>query len=773
MEPNAEEDRYSDDEHQRPPSSYGSMKSSVEMEDECEAPEADGDDQNGAEEFNRPAPVLPQAAAAAAYEGAGVQMNRPASPETLYTMTTMQTKPPGALVIDTEEEEDIECPSETEEEEDEECFITNSPEPPEPIEMQMEVEMDEYGQPGRLHPEQDMPHVFKNIQKTLTELQKEDLYKFKLNFNLRKSSISLKELFEGDLLDFVDRIIEKFGLEPSLLSAIITLQNISKQEEAEALQANCKKAMIRFSLRNAIVRQFQCFFEGIPKPGNRKLIDEIYIEPEICTCPSHDSAHQIRNPLQTTQSPHPDSAVSLKNMLRLRKVNGELVRTVVTTGLAGIGRSISVAKYCYDWAEERCNKDLQYVITLPFSTLWNLRNQNLSSPKEMSIMDVIEYSHSLCKSKTYLDDKDCKFLLIMDSFDCYQTPLDWKNTPMIKDSNATAKVLDHLIVNLIRGTLLPHAQVWILGRQAAVSQIPSEFIDVFTEIHGFNNEMREEYLRRRIGSEELANQVIFRSRQLPTLRIMSQQPLICWMMHQIFTFNYSKKESYGCSPPKLTMFFVNTLIIQINRRLEFYFDQSQGYMNWPENDQKMIGSLSCMALKMLERNVFEFRLKDLKENSLNVMDVTVFSGLCTELPPAPSGERRFCFLHSTFLEFMAAVYVHYLFRWESKNALAIIKGFKVPEKAKSSMEIVQSAINLTFKSPLGQYDMFLRFLCGLINLECSRGLSGHLFKRDRTMDEWIFNPDVEELVRRTIQTCPAERKENMEECLREMTQEDN
>lgn len=105
MEPNAEEERYSDDEHQRPPSSYGSMKSSVDMEEDCEVPEADGDglkenqcDQEVDKVFNRPAPVLPQAAA---YEGAGVQMNRPASPETLYTMTTMQTKPPGALVIDT------------------------------------------------------------------------------------------------------------------------------------------------------------------------------------------------------------------------------------------------------------------------------------------------------------------------------------------------------------------------------------------------------------------------------------------------------------------------------------------------------------------------------------------------------------------------------------------------------------------------------------------------------------------------------------------------
>lgn len=44
---------------------------------------------------------------------------------------------------------------------------------------------------------------------------------------------------------------------------------------------------------------------------------------------------------------------------------------------------------------------------------------------------------------------------------------------------------DTLIVNIIRGTVLRGARVWILGRAAAVSQIPSQFIDVVTEIQGF------------------------------------------------------------------------------------------------------------------------------------------------------------------------------------------------------------------------------------------------------------------------------------------------
>lgn len=70
-------------------------------------------------------------------------------------------------------------------------------------------------------------------------------------------------------------------------------------------------------------------------------------------------------------------------------------------------------------------QDLQFVITLSFHTLWFLRSRKVASQK-MSIMEVIEYYHPECKGMTYLEEEDCKFLIIMDSFDCYQAPLDWE-----------------------------------------------------------------------------------------------------------------------------------------------------------------------------------------------------------------------------------------------------------------------------------------------------------------------------------------------------------
>ncbi|CAL1570270.1 unnamed protein product [Knipowitschia caucasica] len=785
MEPSTEEDRFSEEEDtrdwQRPPSSYGSMKSEDE-DDTASGMEEDDKEQQQCDlevavVFNRPTPVL--ARDAEVFEGAGVQMNRPTSPESQYTMTTIQTKPPGAIVIEASRAFDIEPFTdghEDEDEYDEDGSIVNSPEPPEAIELEDDQTMDSHGQPGRLHPDQDLPHVFRNIQEALKDLNKEELYKFKINFHQRQSDFTLKQMFDGDLLDFVDKIIEVFGQDRALLNTISTLDNITKKREAQELQVKCKKALIRSSLKLDIIRKYEYIFEGVPQPGRRNLLDEVYVEPEIVhyACGGGPSHEHVQSPGQTAAA---GSLVSLNNLFRMQRPDGRPVRTVLTSGIAGIGLTTSVGKYCYDWTKHRANKDLQYVITLPFSSLWILRNRNPSGSEKMSIMDVIEYHHSLCKSKMYLEDAECKFLIIMDSFDCYQTALDWKNSVIINELHTPAS-MDDLIVNLIGGTLLPNAQLWILGRQGAVSHIPSEHVDAFTEMRGFNEAMKENYLTRRFLQKrtEIGAKIVAHYKKLPVLCDLTRQPFICWMVAKIFGHNFENKEAYGRYPPKLTPFFVNTVIIQTNRRLQFYYNQPENSLKWSDEDQQMLRNLGKMAMKMLEQRSPVFSEEDVKAHGLDVSDVSVFSGLCTELLPTSSGQRRFRFIHNSVQEFMAALYAFTLFHVESKNVLedsrsgrTALAAFVFNPQSKSAADLVQCAIERTFTAPREQYDMFLRFLCGLLSPDNNSPLGGYLYPRSK--DKGVQN-EVKLLLERTMQTCPQDRLENIQECLRELTQVD-
>lgn len=128
---------------------------------------------------------------------------------------------------------------------------------------------------------------------------------------------------------------------------------------------------------------------------------------------------------------------------------------------------------------------------------------------------------------------------------------------------------------------------------------------------------------------------------------------------------------------------------------------------------------------------------------------------------------------------MAALYVFTMFRSESKNVLDS-GSWHTPTiltskaQSKSILSLVQSAVELTLSASLGHYDMFLRFLCGLLSPDChDRLLGGLLFPHDAAKVSGL--DEVQQLLVRTIQTAQHNnrtRLENLEECLREMIQVD-
>ncbi|XP_071351780.1 protein NLRC3 [Trachinotus anak] len=748
----------------RPPSSYGSMKSdSEEMEEEEDKEEEkeEEEDKKGNVETFAVLPELP------ANEATRLLLMRSESPETLYTMTTQQ-QPAGAEFIDTRSSDPGDYEEDNVEDMDE-ALITNSPEPPEPVEPEDAMQTDENSQPGRLHPEQDLPHIFKSIQSSLTGLTMEELFKFKMWFLQWEKSLTKQQVMEGDILDFVDRILEILGQDNSLMHTISILESIGKKAEADELRNQCKRALIRAHLKQYLIRKHKVIREGVVRAGKQNLLDTVYVEPQIstCGCGGVDPSHEFRsNPLSTLQVPSADTFIGVNDLFRLQKNDGQPVRTVLTTGIPGIGMTVSVGKFSLDWAELRANKDLQFVFKLSFRTFWFLRNKKPPSQK-LSVMEAIGYHHPECKDMKYLDEEDCKFLIIMDSFDCYQAPLDW-NAPEIHD-NYTQAHPDILIVNIIRGTVLRGARIWILGRRAAVSQIPSQFIDVVTEIQGFSDEMKDDYLTRRFRDARLAADIVAHYKRLPTLSILARQPFVCWMVATVFERCY-RYYGYGVHPPRLTPFYINILIVQTNRRLQFYYGKCENNLKWSNDDKLLLTKMGKMALKMLEKKTSVFFEEDVKECGLSLAEVTVFSGQCTELPAAASnGRRTFCFIHVTFQEFMAALYVFLVFRTESKNVLD--SGMLHKYQTTSAASLVKCALDRTLNSLLGEYDMFLRFLCGMLSPEChTHQLSGYFYPHNTPKVSGL--DEVQQLLAQKIQTAEANRVENLKECLREMTQED-
>ncbi|KAM9733249.1 NLR family CARD domain-containing protein 3 isoform 1-T2 [Menidia menidia] len=748
----------------RPPSSYGSMKSESDASEEIQM-EEDGEE----------VAVLP---GQPTQTDTAVQMNRPISPETLYTTTTEQTKPPGAMVIDTRSS-DLEGNSVDDQEDidEDEDLICHSPEPPEPVELEDYQQASENKQPGKLHPEQDMPHVFKTIQSILSGLDKKELLNFKIKFYQWSSKITLKEALEGDILDFVDKMIELLGLDKALFQTIETLESVEKHAEAKELLSQCQRAAVRFQMISVFTYDYKFINEGIVRSGGRKLLEDIYVEPEISTCsyggvyPSHEIRPLPPTPLQI---PSPDTFVGVNDLFRLQKDDGTPVRTVVTTGIPGIGMTVSVYKFAMDWVKGLANRDLQFVITISFKSLWMMRTRT-DSTEDMSIMSVINYCQPELKCAKFLEEESSNFLLIMDSFDRYQAPLDWENTPVINNIH-TAAPIDVLTVNIVRGDLIPGARKWILGRQAAVSQIPSKFIDLVTEIQGFNNEMKDDYHTRRIRDAHLAEKIVRRYKLLPTLHHLCRHPLLCWLVSYTSKNNFRYLD-YGTQPPRLTPYLVDMMVIQMNRRLEFYYDHPTHDFKWSNDDCNLLRGMGKMALKMLEKNKSVFVEEDLKPFGLPFWEVVVSSGWCAELHIMTANQpRTFSFIDFSIQEFLAALHVFLMFHKDSKNILdsyleRMPKFWTTKYQTKSAAGLVQCALALTLSSPLGQYDMFLRYLCGMMSPSCHAvSLRGYFYNHHYPEVKGI--EEVQQLLEFTIQKAPENRVENLKECLREAIQAD-
>lgn len=123
---------------------------------------------------------------------------------------------------------------------------------------------------------------------------------------------------------------------------------------------------------------------------------------------------------------------------------------------------------------------------------------------------------------------------------------------------------------------------------------------------------------------------------------------------------------------------------------------------------------------------------------------------------------------------MAALYVFMMFRTESKNALDSWMTPKMSASkysSKSAAGLIHCALTRTLSSPPGDYDMFVRFLCGLLSPEChANQLSGYLYRHN--LPKVAGLEEVQQLLEQTIRSAPANKVENLKECLREMTQED-
>ncbi|KAI3370641.1 hypothetical protein L3Q82_007209 [Scortum barcoo] len=217
------------------------------------------------------------------------------------------------------------------------------------------------------------------------------------------------------------------------------------------------------------LKKFGYIYEGVAQHGNQTLLNKVYTELYI-TEGVGGSVNDEHEPLLGED---------------------RFIRTVLTKGISGIGKTISVHKFNLEWAEGRVNQDIQLLINLPF------RELNLMKERSYTLTQLLHHFLQEAKESAISDFGKYKLVLIFDGLDECRLPLDFDHNEPCCSVSEPASV-DVLLTNLIKGNLLPSAHIWITSRPAAANRIPADLVDRVTEIRGFNNPQKEEYFRKKI-----------------------------------------------------------------------------------------------------------------------------------------------------------------------------------------------------------------------------------------------------------------------------------
>ncbi|XP_026050372.1 NLR family CARD domain-containing protein 3-like [Astatotilapia calliptera] len=561
----------------------------------------------------------------------------------------------------------------------------------------------------------DLDAIFMLLEIKMVNFVKTELRKIQkvLSADYPKCLESLRE--NDEMLENEDEEQRKSSRVAFLKITLQFLRRMKQRKLADHLQSRTCAPGCQHELKSNLKKKFQCVLEEIAKTGNPTLLNQIYTELFITdggTAGVSDE-YEVRQIETASRKPdRPETTIRQEDIFKASSVKDKPIRTVLTKGVAGIGKTVLTQKFTLDWAEDKANQDIQFMFPFTF------RELNVLKEKKFSLVELVHHFFTETKEAGICSFEDFQVVFIFDGLDECQLPLDFHKTTILTDVTEHTSV-DVLLINLIRGKLLPSAHIWITTRPAAVNQIPPEYVGMVTELNGFTDPQKEDYFRKRFKDKKQANKIISHIKISRSLHIMCHIPVFCWIT-AIVLEDVLKTREGGPLPKTLTEMYIYFLLVQAKVKKIKYNGGTETDPYWSPESKKMIKSLGKLAFDQLQKGNLIFYESDLTECGINIRGNSVYSGVFTQIFKEERGlyqENVFCFIHLSVQEFLAALHVHLTFINSGVNLLekqqTISKMSKVFKDKPKLKDLHQSAVDKALQSPNGHLDLFLRFLLGL------------------------------------------------------------
>ncbi|XP_073337432.1 NACHT, LRR and PYD domains-containing protein 3-like [Pagrus major] len=602
------------------------------------------------------------------------------------------------------------------------------------------------------------------LEEKIVTFVKSELKTIKTVLNTDYPECSESQREDEEVLDAEEKE-QKGKSREAFLKITLHFLKIMKQEElADCLQSRYPVPVcFQRKLKSSLKEKFQCVFEGIAKAGNPTPLNKIYTELYI----TEGGTGQVNNKNEVIQietaSRKPDrteTTIRHEDIFKASPGRGRQIRTVMTKGVAGIGKTVLAQKFTLDWAEDKTNQNIHF--TFPFT----FRELNVLKERQFSLVDLVHHFFSETKEAGMCRLEDFQVVFIFDGLDECRFPLDFDRNQILTDATESTSV-DVLLTNLISGKLLPSARLWITTRPAAANQIPPEWVDIVTEVRGFTDQQKEAYFVKRFRDKKQASRIISHIKASRSLHIMCYIPVFCWITATVLE-DVLKTGEGGELPKTLTEMYIHFLVVQAKRKNVKFDGGAVTDPHWKPDNRETIGSLGKLAFEQLQKGNLIFYESDLTECDIDIKAASVYSGVFTQIFIEESGlyqDKVFCFVHLSVQEFLAALHVHRAFVKSGVNLLS--------EEATSSQKdnsaephFYQRAVDEALQSPNGHLDLFLRFLLGLsleTNQKLLRGLLTQTSGSSQTIEE-----TVRYIKKRISEKMSPEKSINLFHCLNEL-----
>lgn len=500
---------------------------------------------------------------------------------------------------------------------------------------------------------------------------------------------------------------------------------------------------VKQKLKAHLREKFTCIYEGTSASQSRleNVFTRLYITEQTQECGL--KTHEILEHFKLPDEKSPFSKLEYEeitclnifkprtNIPQQQSKKERSIKRVMTKGIAGIGKTVAVQNFTLNWAEGKSNQHIDFIFVLPF------RELNMLKEGEYNLLQLLLHFYpelKLLKDIQQLDSK--QVLFIFDGLDESRFPLDFEGGMIVSDIVQPSTV-DVLLTNLIKGNLLPNALLWVTSRPAAVSQIPSKYVDQMTEVQGFTDQQREEYFKKKFSSVNQAKEIISRLKGMISFYFMGHIPIFCWITAEVFKEEWSDQRSQRIAT--MTELYIQYLLIQTQRTTQKYGKKSRKAKKKTSEsgNAAMLLNLSKLAFEQLQKGNIIFYEEDLQECDIDVNKASMFCGFCSEILKQERGlyqKKMFSFVHLSFQEFLAALYMFHC--CVTKN-ISILKSFlDVDPTDLSLLELQRSVVDKALQSEKGQLDLFLCFFLGL-SLESNQTMLQHLLPQTKSSSNTV------------------------------------